>query len=86
MLFDIANDALISKREFIAKCGVSRNTLNKYLQMDPDAPQPHVTPIGEMYVVSEINRWLSKYDPDLRNFDCEITKSARAVIRETNNG
>ncbi|TMO97576.1 hypothetical protein [Pseudoalteromonas ruthenica] len=69
MVFDITHDSLMTKQRLREKCGVSRNTLDKKLKEDPESPQPRITPLGEMYVTSEVNAWLTKYDSNLRTDD-----------------
>ncbi|MEZ7206423.1 hypothetical protein [Pseudoalteromonas sp. DY56-GL79] len=79
MSFDIRQDSLVSKREFIRAAGVSRPTLNKKLGEDPDSPKPKKTPLGEMYLASDINKWLSRYEPSMRN-SCPIQMAASQAV------
>ena len=66
-MFDIEKDSLLSKREFIKRTGVSRNTLNRRLKEDPHAPKKYNTPLGEMYLTSEVNAWIRKFDVGLQS-------------------
>ena len=59
-MFNIEKDSLITKHTFIKRSGVSRTTLDKYLKLDPNPPEKHDTPIGEMFLASEVSTWLSK--------------------------
>jgi len=81
-MFDIENDHLLSKHTFIKRSGVCRHTLNKRLEEDPDSPKAHPTPVGDMFLGSEVNAWLSKLDPKMRassNKD-DIAAQAAAVL------
>lgn len=79
-MFDIQNNSLISKRVFIKKSGVSRATLNKRLQEDPNSPKAEQTPIGEMFIASEVNAWLSQYSPKMRQTS-EVSKQAMEAAK-----
>lgn len=81
-MFDIENDLLLSKHTFIKRSGVSRTTLDKRLEEDPDSPKKHPTPVGEMYLGSEVNAWLSKLDPKMRatSKKDDIAVQAAAVV------
>ena len=79
MSFDIRQDSLVSKRDFIKAAGVSRPTLNKKLLEDPESPKPKKTPLGEMFLASDINKWLSRYDHTMR-LECPIAAAARQAV------
>ncbi|TMO69010.1 hypothetical protein [Pseudoalteromonas aurantia] len=79
MSFDIRQDSLVSKRDFIRVSGVSRPTLNKKLDEDPDSPKPKKTPLGDMYLASDINKWLSRYEPTMRN-SCPLQAAAMQAL------
>ena len=79
-MFNIENDQLITKRTFIKRSGVSRTTLDARLKDDPDSPKKYQTPVGEMYIASEVSEWLRKLDPKMRISKKELDDQAVSAI------